>query len=107
MEINEAGQVTWAGNVSVNGNPQIYVFQNGSASLLSYPGTHDSNEPHLNNIGEIVWRATTASGDYFLYFFSNGNMNPVVQVDSYANGYALTDGGDITIPGKRWPRIFL
>jgi hypothetical protein len=82
------------------GFPQIYLYQNGGAYQITYPGTHNANEPHLNNNGQIVWRATTESGDYYLYYYNNGDIIPAVQVNSYANGYDITDGGDILLPGN-------
>lgn len=100
VEINDAGQVVWAGDTSGMGFPQIYLYQNGGAYQITYPGTHNANEPHLNNNGQIVWRATTESGDYYLYYYNNGDIIPAVQVNSYANGYDITDGGDILLPGN-------
>jgi hypothetical protein len=102
VEINNIGQIVWAGNTTVNGigNPQIYLYYNGSASQISYPGTSNANEPHLNSNGEIVWRATTASINYYLYYYNTGNISQVVQVNSYATGYAITDSGDILFPGN-------
>ena len=82
------------------GNPQIYLYQNGGAYQISYPGTRDAEEPHLNNKGQIVWRATTETNDYYLYYYNNGDIIQAVQVDSYANGYDITDGGDILLPGN-------
>lgn len=101
VEINDAGQIVWAGDVSSIGsyNPQIYLYQNGGAYQISYPGTRDANEPHLNNSGQIVWRATTAANDFYLYYY-NGTIAQVVQVNSYAGGYAITDSGDILLPGN-------
>jgi len=100
VEINDAGQIVWAGDTSVMGNPQIYLYQNGGAYQISYPGTHGADGPHLNNHGQIVWRATTAAGDYFLYYYNNGDIIQAVQVNSYAGGYDITDSGDILLPGN-------
>jgi hypothetical protein len=100
VEINDAGQVVWAGDTSVMGNSQIYLYQNGGAYQISYPDTRDAEEPHLNNNGQIVWRATTGTNDYYLYYYNNGDIIPAVQVDSYANGYDITDAGDILLPGN-------
>jgi hypothetical protein len=100
VEINDAGQVVWSGDTSVMGFPQIYLFQNGGANQITYPGTHDAVEPHLNNNGQIVWRATTATDDYYLYYYNNGDIIPAVQVNSNAIGYDITDGGDILLPGN-------
>ena len=82
------------------GFPQIYLFQNGGANQITYPGTHDADEPHLNNKGQIVWRATTASDDYFLYYYNGSNISQAVQVNSNASGYDITDSGDILLRGN-------
>jgi hypothetical protein len=100
VEINDAGQIVWAGETSVMGNPQIYFYDNGPAFQIIYPGTHGAEEPHLNNNGQIVWRAITGSGDYYLYYYNGSDIIPAVKVDSYANGYDITDNGDILLPGN-------
>ena len=100
VEINDAGQVVWAGDTSVMGNPQIYLHQNGSPVQLTYPNTRDANEPHINNFGQIVWRARTETDDYYLYYYNGSDIVPAVQVNSYANGYDITDSGDILLAGN-------
>jgi hypothetical protein len=98
VDINDAGQVVWVGFTSMLGNREIYLYQNGGAYQITYPGSYEADQPRLNSSGQIVWRARTAANDYYLYYYT-GTVAPVVQVDSYTTSYALTDGGDILFAG--------
>jgi probable HAF family extracellular repeat protein len=95
--INATGQVAGSGNYFTYGSAHAYVYSGGVTKDIGSLGGYPIYPYGINNSGQVVGSAATASGAGHAFLYSGGAMTDLGtlpgDISSYAAG--INDGGQV------------
>lgn len=101
-DINDLGQVTFGGAVSVEPDNIFLYFPNNEIVNISNNVTSTTNStytPIINNLGQVIWRdGYTGSHSYYLY--SNGLKSLMFGEEYSASNNSFSTGGFAWMDGN-------
>lgn len=96
LDINDSGQIAGASVLNDNTTVHAFLYSGGTLHDLGTLGGSASIALGINNLGDVVGRASTASGDTHAFLYSGGIMHDLGTLgglESDAN--AINDSGEI------------
>ena len=91
--INDNGQVVGYSTATANGDQEAFLYSNGRMSALGTLGGSSSSASAINDSGQVVGGASTSSGAYDVFLYSNGTMIDLGLGSGHATG--INDSGQV------------